>query len=95
MLVEEGLKEKDVVSMKLASGEEIVARYVNLIGTDYIVQHPMVLIARQEGLGLAPFMFSVKPAEKFKFAVNNVLCAMPTEEGLAKQYMSQTSGLIL
>ncbi len=95
MLVAQGLKEKDVVSMKLASGEEIVARYVKTDDAAYVVQHPMVLVARQEGLGLAPFMFSVKPDENFKFAVNNVLCAMPTEEGLAKQYMSQTSGIIL
>ena len=95
MLVEQGLKEKDVVSMKLASGEEIVTRYVSADETAYVVEHPMVLIARQEGLGLAPFMFSVPPGNKFKFATNNVLCAMATEPELAKQYMSQTSGLIL
>jgi len=95
MLVESQLTKDDVVSIKLSSGEELVTRYETCNDNVYRVKHPMLLIARQEGLGLAPFMFSVVPDATFELNVRNVLCIMKTESELAKQYRSQTSGLIL
>lgn len=95
MLVESQLTKDEVVSIKLTSGEELVARFETSSDNTYNVKHPMLLIARQDGLGLAPFMFSVKPDDVFKLSAANVLCVMKTESELAKQYMTQTSGLIL
>jgi len=53
----------------------------------------MVLIAQQQGLGLAPFMFSVSPDGKFVLQANSVSCVAKTEAEIGKQYTAQTSGI--
>lgn len=93
MLIETPYKEGDTVSFKLSSGEELVARLEKEDEKSYTLKKPMVLIAQQKGLGLAPFMFSVNPDGKFVLQANSVSCVAKTEAEIAKQYMSQTSGI--
>lgn len=95
MLIETPYKEGDTVSLKLTSGEEIVARLEKEESNYYQLHKPMVLVASQQGLGLAPFMFSVSPDSKFRINSNTVTCVLKTEAELAKQYTSQTTGIAL
>ena len=95
MLIEAPYKEGDTVSFKLSSGEELVARLESENEKSYTLKKPMVLIAQQQGLGLAPFMFSVSPDGKFVLQANSVSCVAKTQEEIAKQYMSQTSGIAM
>lgn len=95
MLIEAPYKEGDTVSFKLSSGEELVARLESENEKSYTLKKPMVLIAQQQGLGLAPFMFSVSPDGKFVLQANSVSCVAKTQEEIAKQYLSQTSGIAM
>lgn len=93
MIIETPYKEGDTVSFKLASGEEIVARLEKEEAKYFTVRKPMVLIAQAEGLGLAPFMFSVSPDAKFNITASSVACVAKTQDDIAKQYTTQTSGI--
>jgi hypothetical protein len=93
MIIETPYKEGDTVSFKLASGEEIVARLEKESTKEFTVRKPMVLIAQAEGLGLAPFMFSVAPDAKFNIQSSSISCIAKTQEEIAKQYTAQTSGI--
>jgi hypothetical protein len=93
MLLEMPYKIGDNVSFKLSSGEEIVARLEAEDSKSYTLRKPMVLIANQQGLGLAPFMFSVSPEGKFVLQSQSVSCVAKTEEEISKQYTAQTSGI--
>lgn len=95
MLINVPYKNGDVISLKLASGEEVVARLEEEKGGDLIVTKPLMLVSAQEGLGLAPFMFSVSPDAKFNIKLSSVLCVTKTEDEFGKQYLEQTSGLKL
>jgi hypothetical protein len=95
MLIELPYKVGDNVSFKLSSGEEIIARLEAETDKNYTLHKPMVLIAGKEGLGLAPFMFSVAPDGKFVLQAQSVSCVAKTEEQISKQYTSQTSGILL
>ena len=95
MIIETPYKEGDTVSFKLASGEEIVARLEKEDAKTFTVRKPMVLIAQQEGLGLAPFMFSVSPDAKFVLQSSSISCVAKTQEEIAKQYTSQTSSIAM
>jgi len=86
-------KKGDVISMKLASGEEVVARLEEEEGGEMIVTKPMMLVQAQEELGLSPFMFSVDPTAKFNIKVANILCVSKSEESFGKQYLEQTTGI--
>jgi hypothetical protein len=94
MLIETPYKEGDTVSLKLSSGEEIVARLDKEDDTYYTLKKPMVLIAQAEGLGLAPYMFSVNPDNKFMLRVTSVSCVSKTQEEISKQYTATTSGIV-
>jgi hypothetical protein len=93
MLIETPYKVGDTVSLKLNTGEELVARLEEETGPTYLLHKPMVLVAGQQGLGLAPFMFSVNPDSKFKINANHVTCILKTEKELASQYTQQTTGI--
>jgi hypothetical protein len=95
MLIEAPYKVGDNVSFKLNSGEEIVARLESEDAKSYTLKKPMVLIAQQQGLGLAPFMFSVSPEGKFVLNSTAVSCLAKTEEQISKQYTEKTTGLAL
>ena len=94
MLVETPYKEGDTVSFKLSSGEEIVARFDKESDTYYTLKKPMVLIAQAEGLGLAPFMFSVSPDNKFNLRTSSVSCVSKTQDEISKQYVATTTGIV-
>jgi hypothetical protein len=95
MLIEAPYKVGDNVSFKLSSGEEIIGRLDAEDAKGYTLHKPMVLIAQQEGLGLAPFMFGVSPDAKFILQAHAVSCIAKTETEISKQYTSQTSGIAL
>lgn len=95
MLLETPYKIGDTVSFKLSSGEELVARLEEESSTTYKLHKPMVLIAQQQGLGLAPFMFSVSPDGKFVLNSSAVSCMAKTEEQISKQYTEKTTGIAL
>ena len=81
------------MSLKLSSGEEIVARLEDETDTKFTLHKPMVLIMQQQGLGLAPYMYSVSPDAKFSILATTVSCIAKTESDIAKQYTSSTSSI--
>jgi|TARA_B100001094_G_C17826663_1_gene621191 hypothetical protein len=95
MLIEAPYKVGDTVSFKLSSGEELVARLDSESDKAFVLNKPMVIIAQQQGLGLAPFMFSVAPDGKFSLATSSVACLAKTEKGIAAQYIEKTTGIAL
>ena len=94
MLIETPYKNGDTVSLKLSSGEELVARLEEETKEHVSLHKPMVLVANQQGLGLAPFMFSVSADSKFNINTSVVVCIAKTETALAKQYTTQTTGIV-
>jgi len=93
MIIETPYKTGDTVSLKLSSGEEIVARLDEETATKFVLKKPMVLIMQQQGMGLAPFMFSVSPDAKFNLQASSVSCIAKTEDEIAKQYTATTSNI--
>lgn len=93
MLIETAIKDGDIVSFKLSSGEEIVARLKSQDDKSYTLLKPMVLIMQQQGMGLAPFMFSVSPDAKFILQNGSISCVAKTEDEIAKQYTASTSNI--
>lgn len=95
MIIETAYKQGDIVSAKLASGEEIVGRFDGAANGDITLIKPMMLVAQQQGLGLGPFMFSASPDSKFTIRQAVLSCVVKTEAELAKQYTTSTTGIAL
>lgn len=94
MLIETPYKVGDTVSLKISSGEELIARLDEETADCYVLVKPLMVVAGQQGLGLAPFMFTVNPDVRFKVKMQNVVCIAKTAEEMSKQYIQSTTGII-
>ena len=93
MLIEAPYTVGDTVSIKLSSGEEIVARLEAESGDKITVVKPLMLVVQQQGMGLAPYMFTVKHDNKFTLNMQNIICVAKTDKDMASQYIEKTTGL--
>lgn len=93
MLIETPYKEGETVSLKISSGEEVIARLEKETDNDIVLVKPMMLVVQQQGMGLAPFMFSITPDTKVTISKTNVFCIAKTAKEIADQYTTQTTGI--
>ena len=93
MLIETPYTNGYVVSIKLSSGEEMIARLDSENDTNVIVSKPYILIAAQNGMALAPYMFTVTPDTKIKLKINNIICVVKSAKDASDMYIKQSTGL--
>lgn len=95
MLIDKGVTAGEVITLKLTSGEEIVAKLVEETDTYYKLSRPMVIGMGQSGPGLMPYLFTVHPEKDVKLLKTTVTVAEATDEVFAKQFLESTSGIKL
>jgi hypothetical protein len=95
MLIYKGPAINDIVTIKLTSGEEIIAKLTH-DQTDFVrLSKPLVLTATNNSLGMVPYLFTVNPDKEIKMMKNTIVVMECTDEDYSKQYSSATSGLII
>ena len=95
MLIDKGVSAGEVITLKLTSGEEIVAKLVEDGPVYYKLSKPMVIGMGQQGPGLMPYLFTVAPDADIKLQKSTVTVAEPTDKAFAKQFLEATSGIKL
>jgi hypothetical protein len=95
MIIDKGVAVGEVITLKLTSGEELVAKLTEETATHYKLNRPMVIGMGQQGPGLMPYLFTVHPDKAVKLAKTTVTVAEATDETFAKQFLEQTSGIKL
>ena len=93
MIIEAPYTMGDTVSIKLNSGEEMIARIEAEDSTHVTVMKPLMLMATEQGMGLAPFMFTVSPEAKIKLKLNSIICIVKSAKDAADMYIKQTTGI--
>jgi len=95
MLIDKGVAIGEVITLKLTSGEELVAKLVEDGAAYYKLSRPMVIGMGQKGPGLMPYLFTVHPDKDIKISKGTVTVAEATDEQFAKQFLETTSGIKL
>lgn len=93
MIIETPYKVGDTVSIKLTSGEEVVARYKEDKNSAMVLSKPLMVTATQQGLGLAPFMFTIGTEATVSISNDKVVCVVKTQDDMSKQYIQSTTGI--
>ena len=93
MIIEQPINENTPVTIKTTGGDEVVARFVSEDDKTITVSKPLALVASQQGMGLAPFAFTIPMEGKIKLYKTAVVFMAKTEEQMASQYMASTSGI--
>jgi hypothetical protein len=95
MLIDRGVCVGEVITLKLTSGEELVAKLIEETPTYYRLSRPMVIGMGKQGPGLMPYLFTVSPDKEVKLLKTTVTVAEPTDEAFAKQFLESTTGIKL
>ncbi len=95
MLIDKGVSEGVVVTFKLTSGEELVAKLIENGSDFYKLRRPMVIGMGQQGPGLMPYLFTVHPDKEVKLNKNVVTVAEATDKQFADQFIQSTTGIKL
>ena len=95
MLIDKGISVGEVITLKLTSGEELVAKLIEDTETYYKLSRPMVIGMGQQGPGLMPYLFTVHPDKEVKLNKANVTIAEATDKGFADQFIQSTTGIKL
>jgi hypothetical protein len=95
MLIDRGLSSGEIVSMKLSSGEELIAKLVEETSVGYKISKPLVLSASSQGIGMIPFMFTVDIEKDFTIFKNSVITIVNSDKRFADQYIQGTTGIKL
>jgi hypothetical protein len=95
MLINKGVSAGEVITLKLTSGEELVAKLAEETDSYYKLSRPMVIGMGQQGPGLMPYLFTVSPNADIKLLKTTVTVAEATDEAFAKQFLESTTGIKL
>jgi hypothetical protein len=95
MLIDKGVTVGEVITLKLTSGEEIVAKLVEEGPVYYKLSRPMVIGMGQQGPGLMPYLFTVHPDKEVKLNKMVVAIAEATDKQFADQFIQSTTGIKL
>ncbi len=95
MLINKGHSAGDVVTIKLSSGEELIARFEGDDASGYKISKPMVLSMTPKGPGLMPYLFTVSPDTTITVSYNTVTVIATTDKDFGNQYLESTTGIKL
>lgn len=93
MLLNRPLKNGDTVSIKLITGDEIVATLQEDNESTIRVAKPMILAHTPQGMGLIPFMFTVDPERHVELRKDNIMVLAETHSEMAREYIRTTTGI--
>ena len=102
MLLEKTWKNGDICTIKMSSGEEIVAKITDSNDKSITIHKPLMVQISVDpqtsrvGLQMVPgFVITANQDAKFNIGMQNVMLITPTEDNIKNSYLSSTSGLAI
>ena len=95
MLIDKGVAEGEVVTLKLTSGEELIAKLVEDGSLHIKLSKPLVVGMSPQGPALMPYLFTVSPDKEIKLSKSTVVVMEATDKQFADQYIQNTTGIKL
>jgi hypothetical protein len=87
------IKENEVYTFKLNSGEELIAKVVTEHADHLIISEPVSVAPGPQGMGLVPSMFTANPKEQTILNTNSVAIYGLTDENVKAKYIEATTGI--
>ena len=97
MLVENNkINVGDVVSFKISSGEELVAKIASITPEEYILNRPLALGMGPKGPIFTPYMVTVDfKKEDLHLSKNHVVAVSKTVDQITNSYIQSISGIAM
>lgn len=95
MIIDKGVTAGEVITLKLTSGEELVARLVEETASHYKLSSPKVIGMGPQGPGLMPYLFTVSPDKDISLSKQTVTVVVASDKAFADQYLEATTKIKL
>jgi hypothetical protein len=87
------IKENEIFSIKLNSGEELITRVKKVTPEYLIISEPVSVAPGPQGMGLVPSVFTAKPDGEFTLNKNSIAVICETEYNIKTKYTEAVSGI--
>jgi len=95
MLFDKPVKSGETVTVKLSTGEELIARFEeHLDNGDLVIGKAVVLAPGAQGIGMVPWIMSAEP-NSITINKENILTYATTQKEIADKYIEMTSSIKL
>ena len=88
------LKNGEVYTFKLVSGEEITAKIFNKYDGVLEIVQPISMVLGPQGLQMMPSLFSSNPEKNVYINTVNIAMAAETREDVRAKYIEATTGIV-
>jgi hypothetical protein len=86
-------EDNQVYTIKLNSGEELIARIKLFENGFIVVDEPVAIAPSKQGMGLVPSMFTADPSAEARINVNSISIYALTEDSIKMKYIEATTGI--
>jgi len=93
MILNRPPKNGDTVSIKLSTGDEIIATMQEDNESTVRVSRPMILAPTPQGMRFIPFMFTVDPERYIELRKQDIMVLSETHSEMASEYIRTTTGI--
>jgi len=93
MLVSKKYTEGDIISFKLSTGEEMVARIAEETDSNYVLEKPCTVMPSAQGMGLIQSLFTADQEKKVSLDKRHVIIHAPSIDAMQKHYIKTTTGI--
>jgi hypothetical protein len=80
-------------TFKLNSGEELIAKVVEITRDNIIISDPVSIAPAQGGMQMIPSLFTAEPGSNVTLNTNSVSMFSETEDGIKMKYIEATTGI--
>lgn len=87
------IKQNQVYTFKLNSGEELVSKVLDIQETYVVIQEPVSIAPGPQGMGLVPSMFTANPKAEIKLNTNSIALMGETDDSVKMKYLEVTTGI--
>ena len=93
MLIQKLVSPGDVVTIKTVVGDELMATLDQVEPEHIKVSKPMAIVASGQGLGLAPYAFTITQDAKIDMYKHSIVFYCKSDIEMEKQYIQTTTGI--
>lgn len=87
------IKPNEVYTFKLNSGEELIAKVLEIRPDWLVIEAPVSVAPSPQGMGLVPSMFTANPDQNVQINKNSVAFFAETDESVKSKYLEATTGI--
>jgi len=80
------IKDGDLVTLKLASGEEVIAKFTGKADTYISIDKALVLMQGPQGLAFGTFFSTAKQDEPFNIAIDKITTIAHINDKISEEY---------